>query len=123
GITIFCYLPWRSADKYYHYLGMQPGVMELAQQNNFGRSLVIVRGDEHPDYQSAWIYNPLDFTGDVPLFATVKNPDVFARLMTAYADRPVWVIDGPTRAGGRYAVVSGPASAAELLKVDASQFY
>lgn len=119
GVTLLSYLPWRASDKYYHYLEMQPGVETLARENSFGRSLVLVRGDEHPDYQSAWIYNPLNFDGDGPLYASDKNNQLRTDLLKAYSDRPVWVIDGPTITGSGYKVAGGPFRADDLLAASA----
>ncbi|MGD9628401.1 MAG: glycosyltransferase family 39 protein [Pyrinomonadaceae bacterium] len=113
--SMVCYFPWRALDKYYHYLGMQPGILQLAKDNNFGRSLVLIRGDEHPDFQSAWVYNPVNFEGDVPIYAFGKSGQVETQLIRAYADRPVWIVDGPTRANGTYKVVKGPLDANRML--------
>lgn len=115
GLSLSGYFPWRGLDKYHRYLQMQPGIMQLAQQYNFGKSLVLIRGVEHPDYQSAWIYNPLNFEGDAPIYAWDKNPEVHAQLLQAYANRQVWIVDGPTRTGGVYRVVRGPVDAHQLL--------
>ena len=113
--SLLSYLPWRVLDKYYHYLGMQPGIVRLSHDNKFGRSLVLIRGDEHPDYQSTWIYNPVNFEGDAPIYAFDKNGQIETELIRAYSDRPIWIVDGPTRANGNYKVVKGPLSANELL--------
>jgi 4-amino-4-deoxy-L-arabinose transferase-like glycosyltransferase len=113
--AVVCYLPWRSLDKYYHYLRMQPGITELARQNDFGKSLVLIRGDEHPDYQSAWVYNPVNFDGDVPLYAFDKSEDIEVELLNAYPDRPVWIVDGPSRTNRDYRIVAGPLTSGELL--------
>lgn len=115
ALSLFNYLPWRAADKYHRYLEMQPGVERLARENNFGRSLVLIRGAEHPDYQSAWTFNPLDFEGDAPIYAWDKNPAIRARLLQAYSDRPVWTVDGPTLSGGEYKITRRAASAFEML--------
>lgn len=115
AVSLLNYFPWRALDKYYHYLEMQPGILQLAERHNFGKSLVLIRGEEHPDYQSAWVYNPLNFEGDAPIYAHDKNPEIRARLLQAYADRPVWTVDAPTRTNGTYKVVQGPVSAQELL--------
>jgi 4-amino-4-deoxy-L-arabinose transferase-like glycosyltransferase len=112
---LICYFPWRAVDKYHHYLGMRPDIRQLAQQNRFGKSLVLIRGNEHPDYQSAWIYNPLNFEGDAPIYAWDKNPEIRAKLLIAYQDRPIWIVDGPTLTHGNYKVVQGPMNARKLL--------
>lgn len=113
-MSLVSYIPWRAADKYYHYLGMQPGIEQLAKDHDFGRSLVIVRGSEHPDYQSAWVYNPVNFDGDAPIYAFDKNPEIYGKLLSKYSDRPIWIVNGPTLAGGSYAIVRGPVDAGQL---------
>jgi 4-amino-4-deoxy-L-arabinose transferase-like glycosyltransferase len=107
-LSLLNYFPWRALDKYYHYLGMEPGIAKLAQEHHFGKSLVLIRGEEHPDYQSAWIYNPLNFEGDAPLYAHDKSPEIRSQLLKAYRGRPVWIVDGPTRTGSGYKIVQGP---------------
>jgi hypothetical protein len=108
-------MPWRAFDKYYHYLDMQPGITELAKQYKFGKSLILVRGKEHPDYQSAWIYNPVNFEGDAPIYAWDKNPEVRHLLLQNYKDRTVWIVNGPTLTNGKYEILRGPISSADLL--------
>ncbi len=111
-IALVCYLPWRVFDKYLHYLNMRPGVEQLARQYNFGRSLVLIRGNEHPDYQSAWVYNPVNFEGDGPIYAWDKDANTRAALLKAYPDRRVWIVDGPTHSKEGFRVVQGPESTA-----------
>ncbi|MCI0437054.1 MAG: glycosyltransferase family 39 protein [Gemmatimonadetes bacterium] len=112
---LFTFLPWRAADKYHHYRNMRPDVRRLAAENDFGESLVLVRGNRHPDYASAAAYNPLDLRAPVPIYAWDRSADVRERVLEAYADRPVWVLDGPTRTGDGFRVARGPVPAAELL--------
>jgi hypothetical protein len=106
--TVLNYVPWRAIDKYHHYLGMRPDIHKLAAERGFGRSLVLVRGESYPDYASAWVHNPLDLTADEPIYAWDVSPDVRARVLHAYADRPVWVVNGPSVTDGTYEVVAGP---------------
>jgi hypothetical protein len=87
----------------------------LAEEYDFGRSLVLVRGDSHPDYTSAAVYNPLDLRAPAPVYAWDKDFEVRAAAIRAYADRPVWLVDGPTITGDGYRVAAGPLSAAEAL--------
>jgi len=110
------YFPWRSVDKYHHYLRMRPDVRALAARHAFGRSLVLVRGERFPDYESAAIYNPLDFHAAAPVYAWDRNPKVRAEALRAFSDRPVWVLEGPTITKGGFRVVSGPTPATDLLK-------
>jgi hypothetical protein len=109
------YLPWRAIDKYHHYLNMRPDVRTLAQVYGFGKSLVFIRGAEHPDYASATAYNPVDVYADGPVYVRDCAPEVGARLLAAYPDWPVWIVNGPTMTHAGYQVVAGPLSAEEFL--------
>lgn len=114
GLALACvgalvtFVPWRAVDKYYHYRGMQPGIRELAHLHHFGKSLVLVRGERHPDYASAAVYNPLDWEADAPVYAWDRGMAVRARLFEHYADRQVWIVDGPSRTGRGFELVGGP---------------
>lgn len=114
SITLICYIPWRASDKYYHYLGMEPGIRRLSDDYHFGKSLVLVRGSEYPDYQSAWTFNPVNFEGDAPVYAFDRNPSVRSRLLQVYKDRKIWVVDGPSITGGAYRVAAGPLAADQI---------
>jgi len=111
GLSLLVYMPWRSFDKYYHYLRMRPDVRELARQYHFGRSLVLIRGDRFPDYMSGAIYNPLDLRANAPIYVWDRNQDVRERILRLYPDRPVWILEGPTRTGEGYRIVAGPLTA------------
>lgn len=109
------FLPWQSLDKYYRYLDMRPVLRDIEQQQSFGRSLLIVRGPEYPDYASASVSNPLDLHANVPVFAHDTTLAARKALVRAYSDRPIWIVDGPTRTGDGYRVVAGPLTADEVL--------
>jgi len=115
-VSLTSYVPWRASDKYHQYLGMRPGIEELAKRNDFGRSLVMVRGAEHPDYQSAWVYNPVNFEGNRPIYAFEKDTETRKRLLNEYSDRSVWIVNGPTLTNNGYSIVRGPVAASELLQ-------
>jgi hypothetical protein len=108
GLSLAVYVPWRSADKYYHYLRSRPDVRNF----NFGRGVVFIRGDRFPDYMSAAIYNPLDLTAntkaDAPVFVWDRSQEVHDQVLRLYPDWPVWVVDGPTRTGDGFRVVEAP---------------
>jgi len=106
--SLVTFVPWRAMDKYHDYRGMRPGIVSLAEQNGFGRSLVLIRGDRHPDYASAATYNPLDLQADEPIYAWDRDAVVRARVLAAYPDRPVWTVDGPCVTGRGYEVTGGP---------------
>jgi hypothetical protein len=111
-LALGIYLPWRAADKYWHYLFMRPDVREEAARHNFGRSLVLIRGQEFPDYVSAAIYNPLDLRPEssesAPIYAWDRDAATRAKLLALYRDRPVWVLEGPSLTGGAYRIVQKP---------------
>lgn len=112
-MAVAVFIPWRAIDKYYHYRRMDPGIVRLAEEHDFGRSLVLVRGRRHPDYASAAIYNPLDFGADAPIYAWDRSDSLRADVLAAYPDRPVWIVDGPTVSGDGYRVRAGPLEADE----------
>ncbi len=114
-LTLVNYFPWRAIDKYHSYLRMRPDIRYLAKEYSFGKSLVLIRGNSHPDYASAWIYNPLDLHADAPVYAWDRNPEVRALVLKAYADRPVWLVNGPSITNGGFRVIAGPLPAYELI--------
>ena len=121
GIGVLClwslatFFPWRAIDKYHHYRGMRPDVRALARQHDFGRSLVLVRGERHPDYGSAAVYNPVDWEADGPIYAWDRDAATRRALLEHYADRDVWVLAGPSVTERGFEIVEGPLAAAELL--------
>ncbi len=115
AFTLITYIPWRAIDKYSGYLGMRPEIQSLAQEYGFGKSLVLVRGAEVPDYASAAIYNPLDWKSDAPVYAWSRSAGVEADVVKAFADRPVWIVDGPSITHGNWKVVAGPLPAQQVL--------
>ncbi len=97
--------------KYRHFLFIRAEIRTLSGERGSGRRLVLVRGDSHPDYMSGWIYNPLDWNSDGPVYAWDRRDEVRARVLAAYPDRRVWVVDGPTRTGTGFRVVGAPGAA------------
>lgn len=114
GMLVF--MPWRATDKYWRYRGMTPAISTLAHEQNFNRSLVIVAGREAPDFASAATYNPLDLGDAVPVYAHESSPAVDSALIHAFADRPVWFVDGPSRSGHGYVIRAGPLSTVDALQ-------
>jgi hypothetical protein len=111
AMALVNYFPWRSFDKYFHYLRMRPDVRTLAREHDFGRSLVLIRGENFPDYASAAIYNPIDLNADAPVYAWDRNPAVRAEVLKVYSGRPVWVLEGPSITGAGYRIAAGPLNA------------
>jgi hypothetical protein len=119
--ALVAFMPWRSLDKYRHYLDMRPDVRVMAEARGFGKSLVLVRGVEYPDYASAAIYNPLDLRADAPVYVHDRDAATRRAILEAYRDRPVWIVDGPTITKHGYRIVSGPTPAAELLAAEGAR--
>ena len=115
SFAVVNYFPWRSLDKHRHSWGMRPDVRSMSTQLHFGRSLILIRGAVHPDYASAAVYNPLDYAANAPIYAWDRNADVRRRVLEAYSDRMVWILNGPTITGRGYEVAQGPVPARELL--------
>lgn len=107
---------WRAVDKYHHYLGMRPDVRRLADQHHFGKSLIFIRGQKFPDFASAAIYNPIDLKAAEPVYAWDQTPELRAEVLKLYADRQVWIVNGPTITKTGYQIVEGPVSAQTLLE-------
>ena len=114
GIAFVIYVPWRSLDKYHHYLGMRPDIRELAATHRFGNSVVFIRGKDFPDYASAVIYNPIDLHAGAPIYVWDRSPEVRAEVMRAYPDRCIWVVDGPSVTQQGFEVAAGPLPAGSL---------
>lgn len=114
AMTLVNYVPWRAVDKYHDFRGMQPDIRTLAEKHDFGRSIVLVRGEARPDYASAAIYNPVDLQEEAPIYAWERDENLRSRVLAAYPDRQVWVVEGPSVTQAGYQVVSGPVPAAEL---------
>lgn len=115
-LAIINFFPWRAIDKYHHYRGMRPDIRSLSREYGFGKSLVLIRGNRGPDYVSASIYNPIDLSSDVPVYAWDRNTKVRNQLLQVYQDRPIWVVDGPSKTNKGFKVIAGPISAQKLIK-------
>lgn len=114
--ALFTYVPWRCTDKYLDYRGMRAGLSELARAHGFGESLVLIRGRRHPDYASAAVHNPLDWFAAEPVYAWDVDDETRLEVLRLYADRAVWILDGPSETGAGFEVAEGPVSAAELIQ-------
>lgn len=103
--AILLYVPWRATDKYHHFWGMRPDVRKLAATHDFTGDLVLVRGDDFPDWASAAVYNPVDLTSDETVYAWDRDPETRAALRAAYPGRRIRVIEGPSITGAGYRLV------------------
>jgi hypothetical protein len=111
------HFPWRAIDKYHHYRGMRPEIRDIAKKHGFGKSLVLIRTKPgtYSDYLSAWTYNPLDPYADDPIYAWDRNPEIREKLLRAYSDRKVWIVNAPSITHKGFEVISGPVSGTEIL--------
>lgn len=111
------FLMWRGLDKYLHYRGTRAGIDALAVRHEFGRSLVLIRGEPWPDYGSVFPSNPpgIDRGAPGPIYALEKDPASLALLREHYSDRRVWIVAGPTVTGEGFRVVVGPILPGESL--------
>ncbi len=111
-------IPWRSLDKYHHYRGIRPDIRKLERDYHFERGLVLVRGPRWPDYASGFPFNPATFDRDVtrPIYARDLGPESNERLHSYYADRPLWIVDGPAQTGRGFEVFKGPFPLSEVKK-------
>ncbi|MEJ7608941.1 MAG: hypothetical protein WKF37_22365 [Bryobacteraceae bacterium] len=106
-IVVINYFPWRATDKYWHYLNMRPDVREFAQARGLGKSLVVIRGQRHPDYASAASYNPLKWDAPAPVYAWDNN-DSAKEILRFYPGRPIWILEGPSITGDGFRLVADP---------------
>ncbi len=114
-MTLINYFPWRAIDKYYHYLGMQPGADQLVITDSPGANLVLIRGD-YTDYSSTVRYNPIDFYSEASVYAWDTDPQATRNVLEAYSDRFVWFVNGPNVTKGDFELVAGPIAAQDLLQ-------
>jgi hypothetical protein len=116
AMTMVTYVPWRAADKYYHYRGMRADVRTLAADGRFGTDLVLVRGKRFPDYASAFAENPVDLKSRATIYAWDRDPETRAAVLHAYRERRVWILEGPSITGAGYRIAAGPIDPAVLLE-------
>jgi hypothetical protein len=110
------FVPWRAMDKYWHFRGMRPDAARLARERNMSGGLVLVCGEEVPDYASAAWSNPLNLQGRQPIFIRQAEDSSLAAARAAFPDRPLWILRGPSLTGAGYQVVAGPLETAPGVK-------
>jgi 4-amino-4-deoxy-L-arabinose transferase-like glycosyltransferase len=115
ALAVLVFIPWRAIDKYYHYRGMRPDIRRIARDHPLNDGIVLVRGRRHPDYASAMVYNPVDFSAARPHYAWDRGPDVRRQLAESYPGRAFWVVNGPTVTGHGYELIAGPLTGAQLI--------
>jgi 4-amino-4-deoxy-L-arabinose transferase-like glycosyltransferase len=108
ALAAMIFVPWRAIDKYHEFRGMKGGLGQLAARQGVGADLVLVRGERFPDYASAAIENAPDLGPGTTVYAWDRSAEVRARVLTAFPERRVWLVDGPSVTGGGYRFVAGP---------------
>jgi uncharacterized membrane protein YhaH (DUF805 family) len=114
------FLPWRSIDKYFHYNNMRPDIRKLALEYDFSNGLVLINGGRFDDYMSAAVYNAANIVSGTTIYAWDRDSETRTRLLHAFNDRRIWLVDGPTVTATGFKVVAGPVSPEELLPRDAT---
>ncbi len=112
--SLVTFIPWRAIDKYQNFRGMKADIRYMTGEDKFGRGLVMIRGNLHPDFDSAMVYNSVEPSQDRPIYALAVDQDVALRLLLEYGDRPVWVLDGPSLSGTGFRIVAGPSDAIHI---------
>jgi hypothetical protein len=111
--ALVVFVPWRGADKYFHYRGMRPDVRTLSRDPRLTGALVLIQGERHPDWASAAAYNDVRPGSAGPVFAWDRDAEIRRELFRAYPDRPVWIVAGPSITNGAYRVTEGPVAPAD----------
>lgn len=106
-------VPWRALGKYHDYRGLNASVGQLARTYDFGRSLVLVRGNLKYDYRQAFVFNPPTLQSDGTIYARDRGPAVRAALFQYFPDRPVWIIARSPVDESKFVVVAGPLACSE----------
>ncbi len=124
GILALCmasavtFVPWRAIDKYFHYKNMRPDIRRLARNNDFTNSLVLIKGGRFDDYMSAAVYNAPDIVSGTTIYAWDRDPVIRKRLLNAFGNRRVWLVDGPTVTGAGFRIVAGPLNSGEVTAME-----
>ncbi|MGQ0764496.1 MAG: hypothetical protein ACT4OZ_02405 [Gemmatimonadota bacterium] len=114
GLTVLgilstaAFTTWRGLEKYRGYRLMGDDFVRFADENDLGNALVLVRGRRHPDYHMAFMENPVRPDDRRPVFAWDRNRELRAAAISAFPERPVVIVDGPTVSGGAVRIVAGP---------------
>ena len=107
------FIPWRATDKYFRYRGMRADLRVMARDPKFGDGLILVRGELHPDWASAASYNAPVLTSGGPVFAWDRDSLTRSGLLSAFPERTVWVVAGPSLTQGGYRVIQGPIASSD----------
>jgi dolichyl-phosphate-mannose-protein mannosyltransferase len=104
-MALLTMVPWRAATKHYRYRNIGGDLRRLGDERGMAGGLVFVRSDRREDYQSAFNLNPAPLTGRGPIYAWDHDSAGRERVVQAFPDRPVWVVQ---RREGGFEVTAGP---------------
>lgn len=102
------FVPWRSVTKYHHYRDMSGEVAHLAAEAGIVDGLVLVRPAGPRDYAAAFVLNPPTLRHGATIYARDADSTNTAAVVTAFPDRPVWLIGRGETAGTPFTVLAGP---------------
>jgi hypothetical protein len=118
ALSVPVFMSWRAVDKYRGFRRMDGSFREFTRgglPKGVANPLVLIRGGRHPDFHMAANENPFDLQGATgPVYAWDRTPEIRARVIAAFPDRPIVIVDGPTLTGGGYRIVAGPLPAGSL---------
>jgi hypothetical protein len=110
SIGLVVLMPWRALDKYHEYRGVTTAMRVLAAEKNFGKSIVVIRGNIWPEYSSAVTENPAlyDPAWPGPVFIADRGEESLKKMKASFPGRAIWVVAAPSVTGAGFEVVAGP---------------
>lgn len=119
AIGIFClgvlvlYVPWRAANKYWHYRSVRPDFVRMKADPAYRDGLILVSGRRHPEWAAASLANELVIGASAaPVFAWDRDSTTRQAVLNAFPTRPVWLVKGPSETAG-VEIVRGPVAPAD----------
>jgi hypothetical protein len=125
GAALLClsaavtFVPWRATNKYFRYRGMRADLRVMVHDPQFRDGLILVRGEQHPDWASAASYNGSVLASGAPVFAWDRDSLTRSRLLSSFPDRPIWIVAGPSLTREGYRVIQGPITPADRPRLTA----
>lgn len=84
------WVPWRAADKYHGYRGVEPGKLESARVEQLSDALVLVAGRRHPDFAEAALLNRFEDDDSTVTVAWLRDEATLEALLAAYPKRTLY---------------------------------
>jgi hypothetical protein len=99
------FMPWRILGKYHRYRDYSREIGRLAEDYQFGHSLVFLRPE---DYHLAFAFNPTTFDHPGTIYAIDAGPTHREKLQWHFPDRPIYFLGRSTQHEGRMRVLADP---------------